>query len=136
MLLDEMTEENIPKATTPSLMRARARDFCSQYTRLIRVKNPGDSASFAWRFPEGIGSESTRINILSKSITEKIQEIERLKADITANKDWKRRYKSAFRSSVALTKHMRRILQAIVTQLANRNRLVEEARWYTRQGAR
>ena len=48
-----------------------------------------------------------------------------MKAEIMANKEWKRHYKRASRSSGTLARHMRCIHQATVTELANRNRLVD-----------
>ena len=122
MMLDEMTLENIPNATTLSLMRARARDLSATYTRLVRIKYPNDGHLFAWRSPERGGDDSARFRVLSKYIGERIEEIARVKADVMENKEWRKRYKLASRSSGVLVKQMRVIHQAIVSELAKRKR--------------
>ena len=75
IMLDEMTLESIPNASSLSLMRARARDLCATYTLLVRVRYPNDSNLFFSRSPERGGDDSTRYRFLAKYIVEKIQEL-------------------------------------------------------------
>ena len=58
---DELPVDNIPNATTISLLRERERDLYAQCMRMFRCLNPGVAHQFVFHSKEGTGDSSVRV---------------------------------------------------------------------------
>ena len=86
-----MSAENVGVATTLSLMRIRARDLRAEYTRMWRCYAGGPVQPFVYDSPEGVGTDSSRVQNLCDYIGSNVRRVEDFHEELMRSSEAKAR---------------------------------------------
>ena len=125
MFHDEVNSDSVGVATTLSLLRIRARDLRAEYTRMWRCYTGGSVQPLVYDSPEGSGSDLSRTQNLRDYITAHVRRLEDLRANVMRNSQAKARWIKSNKGGGVLKRQLRARSQAVVTELAHRERELE-----------
>ena len=123
---EELSVDNVPNATTLSLLRERERDLYAQCTRLYRCLNPEFKNQFVFESKEGVGDDAVKVRNLNFAIHLLANRVNELRSEVNSNAAAKKAFKRANRSSGFVRKTWQAISSACVTQLAYRRDEIDD----------
>lgn len=120
MMKEELKAENVHRASTLTLLRARARNIRATYERLWRCWSGNPIKPFVFDSLEGDGDEASRISKLREYVDAHVRVVEDLRAKIERDEEANRRWKKANRGSGRLARMLRERDAAVIAELGRR----------------
>jgi len=123
MTYEELSVENIARASTVTLLRERARDLRAVYVRMWRCFAGNKPTEFLYDSTEGDGGETSKMANLNSYIAVHVARVEQLRMELMRNAEAKKRWKKAQRSGGRLVREMRARSVAVVDELSKREHM-------------
>ena len=121
--MDEVTVDNVPYASTLTLLRLRARDVRAKYLTMWRCYANSRVEPFLYESQEGSGAVVDRVKNLQLTIDEHVRLTQSLRVKVDNCADSKRRWKRANRSGGTLARVTAAKHDAVLMELIRREEL-------------
>ena len=127
MLHDEVNAENVGVTTTLWPLRIRARDLRAEYAKMWRCYTGWAVQPFLYDSPEGDGSDESRTENLGQYIQSHVRTSEGLRAKLMRSSEANARWIKSNKGGGVLKRQLRARSQAVVSELARRQREFDKA---------